>query len=114
MPPREPSRRRHPDGRTYRPSAHRWAVAAQADRPYPVEALAPALGIPARTERLTSAIARALNFNRTTVRRYRRIGLTPAQAEAWAARAELHPAEVWPRWERDSDPATVQAPGWLA
>ncbi len=107
-------RRRAPDGRPYVPSAIRWAKAAEAHRPYPVEDLAPVLGISRDDERLTSKIARALGLNRTTVRRYRRIGLTREQAEAWSARADAHPASVWARWEQGDDGDEAPAPSWMS
>lgn len=108
-------RRRAPDGRLHVPNAHRWEVAARADRPYSVEVLAVALNIPPDDERLTSKLARRLRLNRRTVMRYRELGLTPGQADAWAARAGVHPGMVWPNWGSESpSDQEVPAPAWLA
>lgn len=65
-------------------------------RPFAVAPLARALGI--RPEH-TAALVLRLSIGRRWVRRYRDIGLTIRQADQWAARAGLHPAEVWPIWE---------------
>lgn len=72
------------------------------DRPYPVEPLARALGI---TEpNVTNKLLLALNLapsNRRWVNRCRRLGLTAAGADHWAARADLHPSIIWPAWDDD-------------
>lgn len=113
-PPPGDDRRRAPDGRLYVPSAVRWAKTAKLHRPYPVEDLAPVLGIAATDEKLTSKIALALGLNRTSVRRYRRLGLTRDQAEAWAERAGVRPETVWGAWGADETaPQEVPAPAWL-
>lgn len=66
-------------------------------RPFPVAALARALGLdPADTGRL----ALRLGMNRRTVARARPVGLTVVQADEWALRAGLLPGEVWPAWNR--------------
>lgn len=72
-----------------------WPPTGTTPRPHSVAALAHELGIdPADTARL----ARALGIGRRWIRRYRAVGLTDRQAEAWATRVGLHPLEVWPDW----------------
>jgi len=46
---------------------------------------------------LTEA-ARSLGVDRRQVYRWRRYGLTAAQADELATRLGLHPANVWPSW----------------
>lgn len=105
-----------------------WPPRGRTPRPYPVAALARAIGLdPADTHGLTLA----LGIDRSWVKRYRHHGLTDAQADTWACRAGLHPADVWPRWgdelhgvallnaNRATCPAghpydTIDARGWRA
>jgi hypothetical protein len=82
---------------------HRLEHARQ-PRPYQLDALAHALGIPPDA---TGTIAQHLDIDRRWVRRIQRMGLTARQADHWAARAGLHADIVWPGWwddPTDTDP----------
>lgn len=68
------------------------------DRPYPVAALARAIGLDADDPHLTSKLVARLGLDRRWVRRCRRLGLTVAGADHWATLCGLHPAQVWPEW----------------
>ena len=76
------------DRRQQRIAAARWEP-----RPFSLAELEEIL-------RPTSAndLARMLDTNGVSVRRWRRTGLTADQADTLAVRAGLHPAEVWPGW----------------
>lgn len=74
---------------------YRFATQRQ-PRPFTVTALARAVGIdPAHTSRL----ALRLRIDRRNIMRYRAWGLTVQQADEWAAKVGLHPAEIWPLWD---------------
>lgn len=75
-------------------------------RPYPVAALAEALGIDPGD---TAALAQAVQVDRSWIKRYRHRGLTEQQADRWATAAGLHPLTVWPRWADDTLPPAALA-----
>ncbi len=75
--------------------------AGGATRPFPVGPLAGRLGIRADDPELVARLAVRLDLNAGWVRRCRALGLTLAQADEWATRAGLHPAEVWASWMSD-------------
>lgn len=91
------------DLRTHTTWTHRQAHLTE-PRPYPVEPLARAMGLNPTAWNLTSQLVHALGFDRSHVRRYRRIGLTARAADHWATRAGLHPDIVWRGyWDDDPD-----------
>lgn len=63
-------------------------------RPYPLEALAGRLGAAGGP----TALASQLDVSVRNIYRWRRIGLTEAQADEFAVRCGLHPCEVWDWW----------------
>lgn len=67
-------------------------------RPYPVSALARAVGLDPVDPELTGRLALRLSLNRRSVARYRALGLTADQADEWAVRAGFNPGEVWDHW----------------
>lgn len=77
------------------------------DRPYPVAALAVAMGLDPDDPHLTSRLVTTLGLERSWVRRCRQVGLSARSADHWAARAGLHADIVWPGWwddPTDTDP----------
>lgn len=82
-------------------SGYRFATMRK-PRPWPLAPLARRLGIPEGSKTETSQLVLRLGIDRRNIKRYRRWGLTTDQADTWARRADLHPAEVWPLW-RDLD-----------
>lgn len=78
-------------------------------RPYPVDRLAVAVGLHLSDPHLTSKLAITLGMNRGWVRRCRTLGLDEEQADRWACRAGIHPADVWPRFGELRGMAAVNA-----
>lgn len=75
--------------------------APRARRPFPVDALAVRLGIPRDDATLVARLALRLDMDAGWVHRCRRLGLTLGQADEWATRVGLHPANVWPAYARE-------------
>jgi hypothetical protein len=68
-------------------------------RPFAVAPLARRLGIDPTARSAARELALRLGIDRRWIYRYRDWGLTLRQADQWAARAGVHPAEVWPIWD---------------
>ena len=51
----------------------------------------------------SSKMARVLDTTRSTVDRWRSLGLAPHTADRVAIRLGLHPAMIWPMWAEDVD-----------
>lgn len=77
-----------------------WPPRGHTPRPYELSWLALALGINPTD---TAALANTVDVGRRWIRRYRTWGLTATQADRWACRAGLHPLDVWPHWDLDTD-----------
>lgn len=87
-----------------------WPPHPGTPRPYPVAALARALGLDATD---TAGIALQVGIGRRWVRRYRLVGLTARQADTWATRAGHHVLDVWLTWDADTidtDPTLDELP----
>lgn len=46
----------------------------------------------------TGHVSRVLNVSGSTWAHFRRVGLSPFQADRLACRIGLHPSAVWPEW----------------
>jgi hypothetical protein len=64
-------------------------------RPFPLAPLARKLGLAPDD---TAGLSVALRIHRSSVNRYRALGLTRDQADEWACKAGFHPVEVWDLW----------------
>lgn len=69
------------------------------ERPFPVAPLARRLGISVGGPRWAAQLSDAVGVDRRWIYRYREWGLTRRQADEWATRAGVHPAEVWATWD---------------
>lgn len=79
----------------HRPRREILAAPRGEPRPYPFEALEAILGGAGASAR---ALAQRLSISHRSVSRWRRSGLTEAQADELAVRCGMHPCQVWPEW----------------
>lgn len=71
----------------------------QLERPFDLASL-----LAASRERSWWTLTMRVGANGSTVAHARDHGLTWQQADTWAIRCGMHPAEVWPSWYADVEP----------
>ncbi len=80
----------HPKQR--RLPGYRWPVPLAGERPYPFAALIETAGYPLQF------LANHLRISWARIEEYRAAGLTADEADEFAGRLGMHPAEIWREW----------------
>jgi hypothetical protein len=93
-------------------------------KPFPFEPLGAAIGAQLHVREhngtggplhgLKGLVASALGVDFRHLKRAQNDGLSVLQADRYACRVNLHPAEVWPEWDlsREPEPEPPPAPSW--